>query len=378
MTDATNAAEFEAARSAALARYDILDTPKEAEFDDLAVIASEICETPISIVNLVDTGRQFFKAEVGVGEREVPLENAFCVHALDADEVLVVPDVTKDARFSRNPLVTEDPKIRFYAGALLKTADGFPIGTVCVLDTRPRELSAQQVRVLKHLARQAMTQLELRRILKSQEDALTQARILETELRAAVERQNDIAREMAHRIKNSLAIVQAVVSQTFRRSTDPQEARAAIVARLGALSRAQDALLMGNSEKADIRDVVETALEPHRTGEGRFSVEGPRLLLDAQRALGLSLAIHELSTNAAKYGALSNAEGAIHITWSLQGGRFSFRWSESGGPPVHPPGASGFGTRLVERVVASYYAGEGRLHYQPDGLIFELKSGWKS
>lgn len=164
---------FEARRARALHGYDILDTPREAEFDDLARIAAEVCGTPIAVVNLVDTHRQFFKAEVGLGVRETPLETSFCGHAILSEDLMVVPDATKDPRFACNPLVTDEPGIRFYAGALLKTHDGLPIGTMCVLDYVPRNLDEAQLRTLSLLARQAMTQLEYRRAM-AERDAATE------------------------------------------------------------------------------------------------------------------------------------------------------------------------------------------------------------
>lgn len=155
----------EPARSSALHRYDILDTPREAEFDDIAALAAEVCQTPIAVVNLVDTERQFFKAEVGLGVRETPLDTSFCGTAILSEDILVVPDALLDPRFACNPLVTQSGGLRFYAGALLKTSDGHAIGTVCVLDTRPRSLDDHQIRTLRMLARQAMTQLDLRKAL---------------------------------------------------------------------------------------------------------------------------------------------------------------------------------------------------------------------
>ncbi|MDB6454489.1 GAF domain-containing protein [Falsirhodobacter sp. 20TX0035] len=152
----------ERARSAALHRYGILDTPREEDFDDIAAIASEVCQTPIAVVNFIDTGRQFFKAEVGLGVRETPLDTAFCARAILCEDMMIVPDALQDPRFEGNPLVHQAGGLRFYAGALLKTPEGLPIGTVCVLDRKPRNLDAHQVRTLRLLARQAMTQVELR------------------------------------------------------------------------------------------------------------------------------------------------------------------------------------------------------------------------
>nr|WP_257033276.1 PAS domain S-box protein [Pigmentiphaga litoralis] len=146
-----------------MAYYQIVDTPREASFDELAELAADLCGAPIAVVNLIASHRQFFKAEVGLGVRETPLDNSFCIHALLEDEFLLVPDATQDARFACNPLVTGEPHLRFYAGALLKTADGVPIGTLCVLDYQPRTLTALQQKSLRVLARQVMAQLELRR-----------------------------------------------------------------------------------------------------------------------------------------------------------------------------------------------------------------------
>jgi len=152
-------------RLAALRAYDILDTARESAFEDITRIASLVCGTPIAVVNLIDAERQWFKSEVGLGVRETPLATSICAHAILEHDMLVVPDTTFDGRFAENPLVTGDPGLRFYAGALLKTPDGLAIGTVCVLDTEPRGLSQEQVDVLRGLARQVMTQLELRRML---------------------------------------------------------------------------------------------------------------------------------------------------------------------------------------------------------------------
>lgn len=155
----------EAARLAALRSYGILDTGYESAFDDITRIASYVCETPIAVVNLIDHGRQWFKSEVGLGVRETPIESSICAHAILENSFLEVPDTTRDARFDCNPLVIGAPHLRFYAGALLRTPDGLPLGTVCVLDYKPRKLSPGQRDIMAALARQVMSQMELRRAL---------------------------------------------------------------------------------------------------------------------------------------------------------------------------------------------------------------------
>ncbi|AKU50763.1 sensor histidine kinase [Xanthomonas arboricola] len=161
----------EALRLQALRSYGILDTPREAAFEDITRLASIICQTPIALISLVDAERQWFKSELGMGERETPLFKSMCAHALLDSDVLVVPDTREDIRFARNPLVTGEAPLHFYAGAVLKTSEGLPLGTVCVLDRQPRQLSAEQVDALRALARQTMAQLELRRALQVAEES---------------------------------------------------------------------------------------------------------------------------------------------------------------------------------------------------------------
>ena len=157
----------EADRAAAVRAYDILDTPREQDFDDLAKLASELLEMPISLVTFLVSDRQWFKASVGVGITETPRDISFCTHALEqSGGVFVVNDATQDPRFRDNPLVTSEPNLRFYAGALLETNDGLPLGTLCVLDHKPREFTKRDEFILQTLARQVMAQIDLRRALR--------------------------------------------------------------------------------------------------------------------------------------------------------------------------------------------------------------------
>jgi PAS domain-containing protein len=154
----------EAARLAALRALDVLDTPAEAEFDALVQAASTVCGTPISLVSLVDEGRQWFKANHGLAEAtETPRNMAFCAHAILDDDLFVVHDATADERFADNPLVTGAPDIRFYAGAPVRLSDGHRVGTLCVIDRHPRQLDATQREVLISLSKAVARALEGRR-----------------------------------------------------------------------------------------------------------------------------------------------------------------------------------------------------------------------
>ena len=157
----------EADRVAALYEYAILDTPREDAFDNVVRLIARVFDAPIAVVNLIDIDRQWFKAEVGLGVRETPLETSFCAHALLQSEGMVVADATTDPRFACNPLVTGDANLRFYAGRLLVTPDGLPLGTLCVLDDKPRPegVTPLQAETLEVMAALVMDQITLRRAL---------------------------------------------------------------------------------------------------------------------------------------------------------------------------------------------------------------------
>jgi PAS domain S-box-containing protein len=150
-------------RLEALRRYRIMDTPEQRELNDVVELAATICDAPIALISLIDADRQWFKAKVGITENEIPRNTAFCAHAILQQDLFTIPDALADERFADNPLVTGEPKIRFYAGAPLITADGYGLGTLCVIDRVPRKLSAQQEQALRVLSVQVIAQMELER-----------------------------------------------------------------------------------------------------------------------------------------------------------------------------------------------------------------------
>ncbi len=610
--DQTSSTWNEPDRLAALDRYHILDTQAEAQFDDIVRIAAQICGTPMALISLVDASRQWFKAAVGINVTETPREIAFCAHAIQQHDILVVNDAAQDARFADNPLVTRDPRLRFYAGAPLETPDGFPLGTLCVLDSKPGELSEQQGTALKALARQVMTQLELRlalhRIRVNEErhtlilnsaidyaiismdlaglvtswnegarrilgwteaemcgrpcddfftpedrankvpeiemgaalkngrgsderyhirkdgslfwasgemmplrdggeepvgflkilrdrtdqrraeaavnasqarakmaleaadlgtwetspnlgelrgDARTQelfglatdeplhfqttflervhpsdraeliakvqdalgpkgdgllnveyrtnpvkgagrwvhvrGRLVSSQLegqrfmgtvrdasaeKEAEEQRKLLTHELEHRIKNTMAVVQAIVNQTLRHAATPQEARETIGNRLQILSRAHDMLTRTSWSAAPILEIIAAATQLHGTGSKRIRVQGSDIHLKARAALTFSLVLHELLTNALKYGSLSNDLGVVDISWSESGegadARFDFIWAESGGPRVEIPTRKGFGTRLIEAGVVNDLGASTKSEYRPEGMRWSM------
>jgi signal transduction histidine kinase/AmiR/NasT family two-component response regulator len=150
-------------RLAALDSYRVLDTEPEMGFDDLTAVAAATCNTPIALVSLIDAKRQWFKSHCGLAVAETPREYAFCTHAILGSETFVVPDATLDPRFQDNPLTIGEPHVRFYAGVPLINPEGFALGTLCVIDHVPRELTSLQLNILLRLGRQVVSQLELRR-----------------------------------------------------------------------------------------------------------------------------------------------------------------------------------------------------------------------
>lgn len=181
--------------------------------------------------------------------------------------------------------------------------------------------------------------------------------------------------ELSHRIKNTLAMVTAIVNQTFRGAETSDIAQGKIIQRIAALGQAHSILTQKNWSAAPIQTVVEGALAPHRTGHESFVVEGPPALLSARQALSLALALHELATNAAKYGALSVEGGRVRVTWEADAsadGQFRFIWREVGGPAVRPPECTGFGSKIIEYVLASDFEGAVNMIYAREGLRCEL------
>ena len=195
-----------------------------------------------------------------------------------------------------------------------------------------------------------------------------------SELKEAVERQALLSAELQHRIKNTLAMVGAIANQTMR-GDNVAAAREAFAARLMTLSHAHDILLQTSWTNAPIKEVLNGALAPHRSGQGRIRAHGPDLELQPKQALALAVAVHELATNATKYGALSG-NGRVEIVWSIEAidevPSFRFTWTESGGPPVSQPASTGFGSRLIERMLGNDFAGRVVISYHPDGVVCEL------
>jgi len=196
---------------------------------------------------------------------------------------------------------------------------------------------------------------------------------LDKEKRAA-EHQRLLIDELNHRVKNTLATVQSISAQTLRTADTKEEARDALERRLLALSRAHDVLTRESWDGADLVEVIEKALEPYQiSGENRLRITGPHVRVTPRMSLALAMAMHELATNAVKYGALANKTGTIDVSWKVTNGtappRLALRWTETGGPPVVPPRRRGFGSRLIERSLANDLDGQVEIAFAPTGVV---------
>lgn len=286
-------------RLKALRSFDILDTEREPAFDDIVAFASELCGTAVSMVNLIDTERQWTKAEVGMNSREMPLETSICSHAILEDGFVEIPDTHRDSRMIGNPLCHGDSGMRFYAGAPLKTRDGLPLGSLCVLDHQPRRLTALQRRGLEVLAQQVMTLLELRQALRN----------------SVVLRQ-----EVDHRVKNSLQMLSSFVRIAGRKTTHPeaQDLLSVVQARIGAMIYVHERLYrrvdQTEIELTEYLGEIGDALARNAPSGVTLTVSGDPVTVQPGTAVALATLTNELVSNAFKHGFPNGRTGQVAVT----------------------------------------------------------------
>lgn len=285
-------------RQSALQRYAILDTPREGEFDDIVKFVASVCEVPVALVSLLDTTRQWFKAETGLGLSETPVSQSICVHAVQLGGFVEIHDTLLDPLSCANEVCQGETPVRFYAGAPLIAPDGHRLGMLCVLDMQPRTLTALQRRTIEVMAVQVMRLIELR---------------------GALARVDVLRREVDHRVKNSLASIAAVVSMQAAR-TDSAEVRAAlgeVQSRLVVQAALHEQLVSSDDgARADLADYLGRLAPPLRTllPEGvRLDVVAEPIELSGEQLGRVGLIVNEFVTNAGKYGFPADAIGAVNV-----------------------------------------------------------------
>jgi two-component sensor histidine kinase len=317
----------ESLRLDALYRLEILDTAKEKEFDDIVDVVASFCGTPVSLISLVDADRQWFKAAVGMDVRETPIESSMCAHTILQSDVLEVPDTLGDPRFADNPLVVGDPGLRFYAGAVLESDDGLPLGTICVLDYKPRELTPEQRKLLTVMARQVTARLSLRRALKIEREVT--ASLANTLLEQGnLLSQNEILRqEIDHRVKNSLHMVASFLAMQGRKSDNAavKVQLAEAHGRVLAIAEVHDQLhRSGQSDQVPVKTFLEGLCLS--LGETRpafidgVNVEADDVMLPVDQVMALGLAASELIANAFKHAYSEDQGGGVHVSFTSRQG----------------------------------------------------------
>lgn len=259
---------------------------------------------------------------------------------------------------------------------IVMTRNGYPERTYWTFSYSPLYGDGGEVEGILNIVTETTRQVLARQAQSSRSEALelalgaANAEIGEQREQAVA--REVVQRELSHRLKNAYAMVQAIVSQTMRRATSVPDAADLIASRIQALAAAQDILMRYGGDRGELSQVIHAALLPHQETVERIAVSGPPLLVSAQQVLGVALAMHELATNSAKYGSLSLDAGTASVAWACDGPNLRLSWRDIGGPPVAAPSRRGFGTRLLERVIPSYFAGTGRVDYLSDGLKYTL------
>ncbi len=322
-------------RLQALRSYRILDTEREADFDDVVALASKICGTAISVVNLIDVDRQWFKAEVGLGVRETPLATSLCAHAILEEDFVEIPDTRIDPRMIDNPLVTADQGLRFYAGALLQTPDGLPLGTLCVLDYEPRVLTPLQRETLRVLARQVMGQLDLRRALR---------------------RADVLRHEVDHRVKNSLQSLASIAGiQARAAGGDAAAALRTMQARIHSVAMLHELLYRteagGSIDMPDYMGHLAGHLQS--TAPGRISVVATAdpVATTSRAAALIGTIVNEFCANSVKHAFPGDRPGRVVATLRADADGLTLDLVDDGVGMADVEASKGLGMQILRSAV---------------------------
>ncbi|HKU44034.1 MAG TPA: histidine kinase dimerization/phosphoacceptor domain -containing protein [Polyangiales bacterium] len=306
-----------------LAKYEIVDSGPDAAFDGLTALAAHILDMPIVLVSIVDAHRQWFKSRHGLTTQETPRELSFCGHVVSQGSAMVVPDALADPRFADNPLVTGDPHVRFYAGTPLRTHDGFVLGTLCAIDHAPRELSAEQLRLLDILAHQVSAQLELRRRNLELEAQDRKQQQLQERLRGSLREKDVLLQEVHHRVKNNLQLISSLINLQMALLPKGGESRNALEecqGRIHAVAIVHEAIYSARDyARVPIATYVRSLASSicHAFGastrEIGLELEIGELQLPVDKAIPCGLILNELISNALKHAFPPGRPGVVRV-----------------------------------------------------------------
>jgi two-component sensor histidine kinase len=305
-----------------LNQYQILNTPQETVFDEIAQLAADICETPIALISLVDEQREWFKSKIGVNISEVPRNLSFGDYIILETEILIIPDILQDERFVNHPLVISHPYCRFYAGVPLINADGFALGSLCVMHTMPRTLNITQAKALKGLGKQVIRLLDLHQH-KFLENSQEQREQAEVKLRSALAEKEVLLKEVHHRVKNNLQLVSSLLNLQAQTIKDPQILKAIQESqnRIESISLIHKNLYTNpNIGKIDIAEYINNLvtgiLISYQITPGQISLQTniDSVILNIDQAIACGLIINELISNSLKHAFSDAVSGEISIS----------------------------------------------------------------
>ncbi|MFB6345605.1 MAG: sensor histidine kinase [bacterium] len=374
----------EADRIQRLKNYHILDSPSEPSFDNLTKLAVDIFEMPIAIIGLIDSDRQWHKSYVGFDFEELDRACSFCNDLLIDNQVMTIEDARNDPRVSDNPIVTGDPYIRSYAGAPIETEDGYILGAFCVLDREPRSFSETERNILRGLANEAMTQINLR--YENEERRRTNQQMQE-EIKHYEEQlyeKNLEQEELLHRAKNHFSQVKSLLSLQKSKLTDPDNIRAlelaeirlhAFVSIYDQLNKAKESLTINSNQylssiSSNILKVFDDISPPISIEQNIEDLE-----LSSDNALKFGLALNELMTNAYKHVFLPKLGSRLILIFGARGDELVLS-VEDDGPGLsskdQSDGNPPQGLNILQDIIE--YDGKGSVDYREDnGAIFTVR-----
>ena len=362
-------------RMQAAARYREIDTRRDDPLTRLTDLAARLLRTPIALVTLVDHERVWLKARHGIDVASVPLEPGLCASCVLQDDPWIIQDAASDPRTLANSLVTGKLGVRSYFGVPLRTPDLCNIGALCVLDFEPRQPSNTDIAHLQDLAAVAMHTLELRLAAEAanRKHSSELGRREQREARIGV-----LMQELAHRSKNLLAVVQAIARQTAGSTPSVRQYADRLTQRIKALADTHELMAVEDWFGTSMHQLIKRQLSPFTDGDhAQVTLTGPSLYVNGRAAQNIGLAIHELASNAIKYGALSIPAGSIQITWKVEGdnpvsSRLLLSWSEQGGPPRPQDTAPGFGSRVLTHLTPAALEGSAQFALSDQGALWRL------